>query len=215
MANTPTINLRKPARADFVSVVNDINDNMDKIDNYAYTTNEAIANIGKRTVLSSGDFNTLTVTIGAENKYYYGSSIQSMTNAPTDTTGSWSLDVIDMNSYCVQQLTVYGVQAVHLYQRQQYWSGAKTWGPWQEFALKSDIPKIVTESITTDTNGRFNVSTYIGANKTLLGITNTGGGWCHFRLYSGSNGTTMCIVTDYDTNTPKPNTTVSLRMVYV
>lgn len=48
MANTPTINLRKPARADFVSVVNDINDNMDKIDSYANTTNQAIANLNKK-----------------------------------------------------------------------------------------------------------------------------------------------------------------------
>ena len=164
MAATHTTNLglNKPARGDFVSVVSDINDNMDKIDaKFGDFGEESVAekftgidnNIARNAIVNT-DLNAYTVDSGSPDLHYYGSSISSMSNKPSGETYSYpfTLDVSNNGGFVIQTLSVYTQSGEpRVYVRQQYYDGNKTFGNWASLAFNNQSSAIC-QTITGATN---------------------------------------------------------------
>ena len=89
-----------------------------------------------RQLVSNGtDFDTLTSRAGVD-LHYYGTSISSMINRPSDRVSAhpFILDVVNDASYSIQILRVYGANyGVYTYTRGQYYVAAGqpyAWTPW-------------------------------------------------------------------------------------
>lgn len=152
MADTTNLNLHKPARTDLVSVVTDINNNMDKIDAYVGTTNEAIASYtktdGTLQYITSGDVRS----INKSGRYYVGGSVS---NLPSASAHYVDVYVYDTSNGGYKHLVACKQQDGTVYTCK---CSAGTWTAWQQLAIKSDTESGVTQ---------------ISANGTTISFTNT------------------------------------------
>ena len=138
---TSNLNLTKPAEGEAYSVPI-VNDNMQKIDDFAGTL--------KATTLASGtNFNDLTVPNTGAHVLYNGSNISQMTNVPTEVASqAWPFLVEcfrvgagGSGYYTRQILHVYATSSspVNIFVRSQSYVGSgTTWLGWEKLASRTD-----------------------------------------------------------------------------
>jgi hypothetical protein len=172
MANTPNIDLVKPAGTDH-ALVSVLNSNSDKIDTFAGTTNAAIANRSRVNLSSATDFNTLLRDgTNLTNKYYRGENLGVHSNIPS---GSWSntpfaLDVIPLGGlYTLQKLTLYNAVTPYEFIRQNYYSSSTPypWTGWNNIAGIIDITLTAGSNVTISTQDSYKLNGLLYVNVML------------------------------------------------
>lgn len=174
MANTPNIDLVKPAGTDH-ALVSVLNANSDKIDNFAGSTNQAIAALDYRFSLlpANADLNTVK-TSGL-----FGTRANSI-HAPVANIGQ--LVVIQYSTDWVTQIWASGSSSTRgkLYVRNFY--DGTTWSDWKELVSTDDLYNLRKELTSCSTTALIEsaVATQVGkmgsSQFSIIGITVTATG---------------------------------------
>ena len=183
MANTTNLNLVKPAGTD-KALVSVINANSDKIDAFAGTTNQALANVNGKIGNSNiaqedvSDLNSAVILNGIKFFTYANSA----SNRPASGGGAGI--TIANGAYGIQIVyTNRGSDGDITYVR-NFWGLGQSFGTWRELAVKSDVePQTITtvfhSDLTIASNTvvkigrvvyvqiRFSTNTQLGANVQL------------------------------------------------
>lgn len=152
----------------------------------------------KRTrITTSTDLNSLVITMNApyEDLHYEGINITYLTNRPSgfDSSIPFDLDVMKMDAYNVQRLTVYG-NVPRLFERRQYYSSSSTvWGNWEGYALNSKFVEF-SFSGTADSTGRIVTNCPLDGYSPVGMKTDTRSGWIYTFYKDNTVSTTYWIV---------------------